>query len=66
MKNLIKVTSTMHNSIELILINIYQIESVFSQGQQGCAIRMISGEIYYVADVFESICEQISKQKEGN
>ena len=63
MKNLIKVTSTMHNSIEPILINIYQIESVFSQGQQGCAIRMISGEIYYVADVFESICEQIDQLK---
>lgn len=63
MKNLIKVTSTMHNSIEPILINIYQIESVFSQGQQGCAIRMISGEIYYVADVFDSICEQIDQLK---
>jgi len=47
-----------------ILINLYQIEGVFSQGEQGSAIRMISGEVYHVSDSFESICEQISKQKE--
>lgn len=66
MNNLIKLTSTMYSSIDPILINLYQIESVFSQGKQGCAIRMISGEVYYVSDSFESIYEQISKQKEGN
>lgn len=64
MSNLIKLTTTMYDLNEPILINLYQIESVFSQGKQGCAIRMVSGEVYYVSDVFESICEQISKQKE--
>lgn len=61
MNNLIKLTTTMYDLNEPILINLYQIESVFSQGEQGCAIRMVSGEVYYVSDVFESICEQISK-----
>lgn len=64
MNNFIKVICTIQDLNEPILINIYQIESVFSQGEQGSAIRMISGKIYYVSDVFESICEQISKLKE--
>ena len=64
MNNLIKLTTTMYDLNEPILINLYQIEGVFSQGEQGSAIRMISGEVYHVSDSFESICEQISKQKE--
>ena len=63
MNNLIKLTSTMYSSIDPILINLYQIESVFSQGKQGCAIRMISGEVYYVSETFEYICEKIDQLK---
>ena len=66
MNNFIKVTAVMYNTTETILINLRQIESVSSQGKQGLVIRMISSEVYYVSDSFESICEQISKQKEGN
>ena len=66
MSNFIKVISTMRGLEGPILINLYQIEGVFSQGEQGSAIRMISSEVYHVSDVFESICEQISKQKERN
>lgn len=66
MNNFIKVIHKMYDMSELILINLRQIESIFSQGEQGTAIRMISGEVYHVSDSFESICEQISKQKEGN
>ena len=66
MNNFIKVTAVMYNTTETILINLRQIESVSSQGKQGSVIRMISSEVYYVSDSFESICEQISKQKEGN
>ena len=64
MNNFIKVTFVMYDIVEPILINICQIESVFSQGKQGSAIRMISSEVYHVSDSFESICEQISKLKE--
>lgn len=64
MSNFIKVISTMRGLEGPILINLYQIEGVFSQGEQGSAIRMISSEVYHVSDVFESICEQISKLKE--
>lgn len=64
MNNFIKVINTMRGLEGPILINLYQIESVFSQGEQGCAIRMISSEIYYVSDSFESICQQISELKE--
>jgi hypothetical protein len=53
----------MYSSNEPILINLYQIESVFSQGKQGCAIRMISGEVYYVSETFEYICEEIDQLK---
>ena len=66
MNNFIKVIHKMYDMSELILINLRQIESVFSQGKQGSAIRMVSGEVYIVSDSFESICEQISKQKERN
>ena len=66
MSNFIKVISTMRGLEGPILINLYQIEGVFSQGEQGSAIRMISSEVYHVSDVFESICEKISKQKERN
>ena len=64
MNNFIKVINTMRGLEGPSLINLYQIEGVFSQGEQGSAIRMISGEVYHVSDSFESICEQISKQKE--
>ena len=60
----IKATSVMFDMVEPVLINIYQIESIFSQGKQGSAIRMVSSEVYYVSDSFESICQQISELKE--
>ena len=60
----IKATSVMFDMVEPVLINIYQIESIFSQGTQGSAIRMVSSEVYYVSDSFESICQQISELKE--
>ena len=66
MSNFIKATSVMFDMVEPVLINIYQIESIFSQGKQGSAIRMVSSEVYYVSDSFESICQQISELKERN
>ena len=43
MKKIIQVTSIIPKDEEVILINPYQIESVFSQGKQGSVIRMVSG-----------------------
>ena len=61
MKKIIQVTSVIPKDEEVILINPYQIESVFSQGKQGCAIRMVSGEVYVVSDSIKSIYDKINK-----
>ena len=61
MKKIIQVTSVIPKDEEVILINPYQIESVFSQGKQGCAIRMASGEVYVVSDSIKSIYDKINK-----
>ena len=61
MKKIIQVTSVIPKDGEVILINPYQIESVFSQGKQGCAIRMTSGEVYVVSDSIKSIYDKINK-----
>ena len=61
MKKIIQVTSVISKEKEIILINPYQIESVFSQGKQGSAIRMTSGEIYVVSDSIKTIYDKINK-----
>lgn len=61
MKKTIQVTSVIPKDKEVILINPYQIESVFSQGKQGSAIRMVSGEVYVVSDSIKSIYDKINK-----
>lgn len=61
MKKIIQVTSVISKEKEIILINPYQIESVFSQGKQGSAIRMASGEIYVVSDSIKTIYDKINK-----
>lgn len=61
MKKIIQVTSAISKEKEIILINPYQIESVFSQGKQGSAIRMASGEICVVSDSIKSIYDKINK-----
>ena len=61
MKKIIQVTSVIPKDEEVVLINPYQIESVFSQGKQGCAIRMVSGEVYVVSDSIKSIYDKINK-----
>lgn len=61
MKKIIQVTSVIPKDEEVILINPYQIESVFSQGKQGSVIRMVSGEVYVVSDSIKSIYDKINK-----
>lgn len=61
MKKIIQVTSVISKDEEVILINPYQIESVFSQGKQGSVIRMVSGEVYVVSDSIKSIYDKINK-----
>lgn len=61
MKKIIQVTSIIPKDEEVILINPYQIESVFSQGKQGSVIRMVSGEVYVVSDSIKSIYDKINK-----
>ena len=61
MKKIIQVTSVIPNDKEIILINPSQIESVWSQGEQGSAIRMSSGEVYVVSDSIKSIYDKINK-----
>ena len=61
MKKIIQVTSVISKDEEVILINPYQIESVFSQGKEGSVIRMVSGEVYVVSDSIKSIYDKINK-----
>lgn len=61
MKKIIQVTSVISKEKEIILINPYQIESVFSQGKQGSVIRMVSGKVYVVSDSIKSIYDKINK-----
>ena len=61
MKKIIQVTSVMYKDKEIILINPSQIESVWSQGEQGSAIRMVSGKVYVVSDSIKSIYDKINK-----
>ena len=61
MKKIIQVTSLMYKDKEIILINPSQIESVWSQGEQVSAIRMVSGKVYVVSDSIKSIYDKINK-----
>ena len=61
MKKIIQVTSLMYKDKEIILINPSQIESVWSQGEQVTAIRMVSGKVYVVSDSIKSIYDKINK-----